>query len=235
MSCEEWLPLVLQAAESHLDDLDVAERRRLETHLADCAGCRSALEDQRIVRETLTARADAAVPPGFADRIVSRVTPGLRWVDVLSWRIWTYRLAPVATGLLLFSLLTPSGTAEADLPVGLPDLAEAWAFGGDVSPSFAVWGYEDVSGEVLLDVVLSAEPDEPTHGGGFTMTNTATRLWVAAFVVLVFVSGLSIGLAVSAWLGAGDPGNRFRGPGRTGFRTWTTGSRVRTDHRSTRG
>ena len=33
MSCEEWLPLVLQAAESHLDDLDVAERRRLETHL----------------------------------------------------------------------------------------------------------------------------------------------------------------------------------------------------------
>ena len=164
MSCEEWLPLVLQAAESHLDDLDVAERRRLETHLADCAGCRSALEDQRIVRETLTARADAAVPPGFADRVVSRVTPGLRWVDVLSWRSWTYRLAPVATGLLLFSLLTPGGTAEADLPVGLPDLAEAWAFGGDVSPSFAVWGYEDVSGDVLLDVVLSAEPDEPLMG-----------------------------------------------------------------------
>ena len=50
------------------------------------------------------------------------------------------------------------------------------------------------------------------------MTNTATRLWVAAFVVLVFVTGLSIGLAVSARLGAGDPGNRFRGPGRTGFR-----------------
>ena len=50
------------------------------------------------------------------------------------------------------------------------------------------------------------------------MTNTATRLWVAAFVLLVFVSGLSIGLAVSARLGAGDHGNRFRGPGRTGFR-----------------
>ena len=73
-------------------------------------------------------------------------------------------VGPVATGLLLFSLLTPSGTAEADLPVGLPDLAEAWAFGGDVSPSFAVWGYEDVSGEVLLDVVLSAKPDEPLMG-----------------------------------------------------------------------
>ena len=164
MSCEDWHPLVMQAAESHLDDLDVAERSRLETHLAQCADCRSALEDQRVVREALTARADAAVPPGFADRVVSRVTPGLRWVDVLRWRTWTYRLAPVATGLVLFSLLTPGSPTETELPVGLPDLAEAWAFGGDVSPSFEVWGYEDVSGDVLLDVVLSAEPDEPLMG-----------------------------------------------------------------------
>ena len=66
------------------------------------------------------------------------------------------------------------------------------------------------------------------------MMNTATRLWVAAFILLVFVSGLSIGLAVSARLGAGDHGNRFRGPGRTGMSTWTTGSCVRTDHWSTR-
>jgi len=50
------------------------------------------------------------------------------------------------------------------------------------------------------------------------MTNTTTRLWVAAFVVLVFVSGLSLGLAVSARMGAGDPAIRSRGPGRGGFR-----------------
>jgi hypothetical protein len=165
MSCEEWLPLVLQAAENHLDDIDAAERDRFETHLARCAGCRTALEDQRAVREVLTARSDEAVPHGFADRVVSRVTPSLRWVDVLSWRTWTYRLAPVATGLLLFSLLTTGPATEADLTVGLPDLAEAWAFGGDVSPSFEVWGYEDVSGDLLLDVVLSAEADEPLGGG----------------------------------------------------------------------
>ena len=165
MSCAEWLPLVLQAAENHLDDLDAAERGQLETHLAHCAGCRTALEDQRVVREVLTARVDEAVPRGFADRVVSRVTPGLRWVDVLSWRMWTYRLAPVATGLLLFSLLTASSASEADLAVGLPDLAEEWAFRGDVSPSFEVWGYEDVSGGQLLDLVLSAEADEPLGGG----------------------------------------------------------------------
>ena len=166
MSCDEWRPLVLQAAENRLDDLDAAERRRFESHLTLCAGCRAALEDQRAVREVLTSRVDVAVPSGFSDRVVAQVTPGLRWVDVLSWRAWTFRLAPVATGLLLFSLLTAgTATTEADLPVGLPDLAEAWAFGGDVSPSFEVWGYEDVSGDVLLDVVLSAEPDEPLVGG----------------------------------------------------------------------
>ena len=165
MSCEECRSLVLQAAEHDLDDLEVAERTRLTTHLALCAGCRASLEDQRVVRETLTARVDAPVPPGFADRVVSRVTPRLRWVDVLSWRTWTYRLAPVATGLLLFSLWTPGTGTEADLPVDLPDLAEAWAFGGDTAPSFEVWGYEDVSGDVLLNVVLSAEPDEPLVGG----------------------------------------------------------------------
>ena len=74
-------------------------------------------------------------------------------------------MAPVATGLLLFSLLTTGPATEADLTVGLPDLAEAWAFGSDVSPSFEVWGYEDVSGDLLLDVVLSAEADEPLGGG----------------------------------------------------------------------
>ena len=163
MSCEEWRLLVLQAAEHHLDDL-AAERTRLATHLAHCAGCRASLEDQRVVRQALTARVDAAVPPGFAVRVVSRVTPRLRWVDVLSWRTWTYRLAPVATGLLLFSLLTPGSGTETDLPVGLLDLTEAWAFGGEVSPSFEVWGYEDVGGDVLLNVVLSAEPDEPLVG-----------------------------------------------------------------------
>ena len=50
------------------------------------------------------------------------------------------------------------------------------------------------------------------------MNETTTRLWVAAFVFLVFVSGLSIGLAVSAWMGAGAPGNGFRAPGRAGLR-----------------
>ena len=49
------------------------------------------------------------------------------------------------------------------------------------------------------------------------MTNTATRLWVAAFVVLVFVSGLSIGLAVSARRGPGGPSRIGLRPGPPGL------------------
>jgi len=164
MSCEEWLSSLMQAAENNLDDLDPAERSRFEAHLARCARCQAGLEEQRAVWEALTARADAAVPPGFAARVVSEVTPG-RWVDVLRWKTVTYRLVPVATGLLLFGLMTARNATDAAPPVGLTDLAEAWAFGDEVSPSFTVLGYEDVSGDVLLDVVLSAEPDEPLVRG----------------------------------------------------------------------
>lgn len=39
------------------------------------------------------------------------------------------------------------------------------------------------------------------------MTETNTRFWIALFVALVFVCGLSIGLAVSTWIGPrGDSG-----------------------------
>jgi hypothetical protein len=52
---------------------------------------------------------------------------------------------------------------EPDVSVGLSELAEAWAFGdesADTRPAFTLWGQEDVIGDVLLDTVLSAEPDE---------------------------------------------------------------------------
>ena len=44
------------------------------------------------------------------------------------------------------------------------------------------------------------------------MSNRTTRLWMIVFVVLVFVCGLSIGLAVSAWMSPARPGVAgFRG------------------------
>ena len=43
------------------------------------------------------------------------------------------------------------------------------------------------------------------------MNETRTRLWIALFVTLVFVCGVSLGFAASAWLGPG-PGGGLRGP-----------------------
>ncbi len=44
------------------------------------------------------------------------------------------------------------------------------------------------------------------------MNNTTTRLWIALFVALVFVCGLSLGIAASAWFGPRPDAGRFRGP-----------------------
>ncbi len=163
MSCESWLPTLLQAAEDGLDTLSRPDRDSLEAHLETCADCRLALEEQQAVRDALTARVDAAVPPGFSTRVVSQLDVGVSWVDMLRWRTWSYRLAPVAMGLLVFGLVTARSAGEPDESVGLAELAEVWAFGeehADTRPAFTLWGQEDVSGDVLLDTVLSAEPDE---------------------------------------------------------------------------
>lgn len=48
------------------------------------------------------------------------------------------------------------------------------------------------------------------------MNETTTRLWVALFVALVLVCGLSIGVAVSTWMGPGADSRRVRGPLRPG-------------------
>ena len=48
------------------------------------------------------------------------------------------------------------------------------------------------------------------------MSGSANRVWIALFVALVFVCGLSIGLAVTAWRGPGAELDGFRGPFRRG-------------------
>ena len=168
MSCEHWLPMLLQAAEDGLDAMSASERDTLRAHLAQCAECREALEAQRVVRMALTSREDAVVPHGFAARVVAQTGVDSSVIDVFRWRTWTYRLAPVAAGLLLFGVVTARNASQAVEPVGLSDLTEVWAFGeqdADARPAFTILGQDDVSGNVLLDAILSAEPDEPLTVG----------------------------------------------------------------------
>lgn len=44
------------------------------------------------------------------------------------------------------------------------------------------------------------------------MKDSTTRLWIALFVALVFVCGVSLGIATSAWLGPRRGGDGVRGP-----------------------
>ena len=132
MNCERWLPTLLEAADDRLDDVGRPDRDGLMAHLEQCAECRLALQEQRVVRAALTARTDAEVPAGFSARVLSGIDfePSSSWVDMLRWRIWTYRLVPVATGLLLLGLVTArSAPDQVESAVGLSELAEAWAFG----------------------------------------------------------------------------------------------------------
>lgn len=173
MNCERWLPALMEAADDRLDDVSRSDRDGLMAHLEDCAACRLALQEQRAVRDALTTRADAEVPAGFTARVLSAVdlAPSSSWVDMLRWRTWTYRLVPVATGLLLLGLVTARSTptqadSAAESAVGLSELAEAWAFGEEgTTPAFTLWGQENVAGGLLLDAILSAEPDETLAEG----------------------------------------------------------------------
>ena len=160
---------LLEAADDRLDDVSRSDRDGLMTHLEQCAECRLALQEQRVVRAAFTARADAEVPAGFSTRVLSEIDfgPSSSWVDMLRWRIWTYRLVPVATVLLLLGLVTArSAPDQSESAVGLSELAEAWAFGDEgTTPAFTLWGQEDVAGDLLLDAILSAEPDDTLSGG----------------------------------------------------------------------
>ena len=163
MSCDTWFPMLLVAAEDRLDELDVTERDRLTAHLARCTDCRDALDEQRAVRAVLTARRDAQVPAGFAARVAAQVTVDSSWIDLLQWRTWSFRLAPLAAGLLLVAVVTARSASSASETAGLSDLAEVWAFGGqgtDAQPAFTTLGQDGMSGDMLLDTILSAEADE---------------------------------------------------------------------------
>lgn len=155
MSCEQWRPMLAQAAEEE-------PAAHLAAHLERCAACRALLAEQRAVRRALAARAAAPAPAGFAARVSSQVQVGPRWTDLLAWRAWTYRLAPVAAGLLVVTFLTARDAAQPDRPAGVPELAATWVAGGSDAaalPAFALLGEEGVSGDLLLDALLSSDPE----------------------------------------------------------------------------
>jgi hypothetical protein len=92
---------------------------------------------------------------------MAAVEPAPAWLDMLNWRAWTFRLAPVAAALVLVASLG-YGPTEAAEPMEFADLVAEWVVedNDETSPAFALFWEDDVDDETLLEAVLTANPDE---------------------------------------------------------------------------
>ena len=159
MRCDEIGPLLLRRLEGRLE---ADEGQRLDRHLEQCEVCRETLEAQRRVAAVLSSRPVAEAPLGFAGRVMANLEPVPGWLDVLNWRVWTFRLVPVAAALMVVAALG-LGPTEAAEPLEFSDLVAEWVVEEDAEglPAFSLLWPEEGSDDTLLEAVLTAGPDEP--------------------------------------------------------------------------
>lgn len=179
MTCQEAEPLLARAADGMLDPDRAAA---LAPHLHACSDCREALDAQRAVRTLLVARPAAPVPADLRARILAglperRAGSVAGWIDVLNWRAWTLRLAPVAAALFVGAGLgmgastDPSDAGAADYAVVLT----AWVAdetaagppdaGAEIDTVARLWRDERTTDDLLLDVLLAADGRAARAGG----------------------------------------------------------------------
>ena len=165
MHCDEAGPLLLRRLEGRLE---ADEAPRLERHLEQCEACVQTLDAQRRVATVLSSRPVAEAPLGLAGRVMANLEPVSGWagwpgaLDALNWRVWTFRLAPVAAVLTVVASLGFRPTEAAE-PMEFSDLVAEWVIKDDARglPAFSLLWQEEVTVDVLLEAVLTADPDEP--------------------------------------------------------------------------
>ncbi|MEZ5319052.1 MAG: hypothetical protein R2752_16745 [Vicinamibacterales bacterium] len=154
-ACPELTSMLLRAADGLLDEEETAD---LEVHLRDCRGCRSALAEQKAARRDLQARPVIAASPAFRVRVADAIAAEERSLaNVLDFRRWTWRLAPVAAVLLTAIALgvpTASDTASADASDVDPTL------NADLPVSSALYT-GDLPSTSLESLLLVGNPDRP--------------------------------------------------------------------------
>lgn len=157
MQCHEIESLLLKRLEGRLAGDEAA---RLERHLDECAACRETLDAQRAVAELLAARPPADVPLGFTTRVMAglEVEPG--WLELMNWRVWTFRLAPVAAALVVVAALG-FGPTEAAEPIEFSELVTEWVADEETGtvPPFSVLWQDEVTDETLLEAVLTVSSE----------------------------------------------------------------------------
>jgi hypothetical protein len=126
-ACESMVPLIVRCADGTLAGADSAA---LEMHAASCRGCREALDEQKAAARLLSELPLIEAPRDFAARVRERVVPAGGLLDLINWRAWTLRLAPVAALLAFLAWLpgsTQTGTAR---PTTASVAIDAWSTGG---------------------------------------------------------------------------------------------------------
>jgi anti-sigma factor RsiW len=141
--------------------LEPERRGKLTAHLADCAACRIDSEELQAVRRVLAARPDAAVPAGFQARLAERLASSVGWLGMIDWRVWTFRLVPVAMMLALIVSFLSQRSSETQTTQDLPRVVQSWAIGGEpqTMPVSTILLRSDVSRDWLLAAVLTAGPN----------------------------------------------------------------------------
>ena len=158
MRCDDVEHAVARRASGRLDP---AGAQRLQAHLDGCPSCRAAVAGQEAVVAVLSARPAAAAPMGFAARVMARLDRPPTWLDVIDWRRWTVRLAPVAAAFAVAAAVG-LGPAEAVEPIEFSDLVTDWVGADDASalPAVSLLWQDEVTDDTLIEAVLTAAPGE---------------------------------------------------------------------------
>jgi len=147
---------IADAAES--ETLTAAERADLEAHLDQCADCRAALAGQRFVAGVLRSRPALQPSPAFAVNLAARLDEASGWLGMLDWRVWTFRLAPIALAIFLIAVFAGSSSTSSGTP-GATETAtatlETWTRGVNETSSVAAAVWQDrTSSDALLETML---------------------------------------------------------------------------------
>ncbi len=149
MTCSEVEPLLAPAADGLLD---AARRAQLDAHLAECGGCRAALEDQRQVASILASTVAPDVSPAFLVAVNGRIDASDDLLESVDFRWWTLRLAPIAAVLALVAYLGIGARATTITQTSTQAVAT-------FSPKDASDWERDVTANALLEAAL-----KPTDG-----------------------------------------------------------------------
>ena len=156
LSCDDAAGLIARRADGALDAADLS---LLDAHAAGCAACRAALEDQRRIAAILRSRPPERLSPRFNATLAAKLDDASGWFGIADWRIWTFRIAPVAGALGLAAFLTAGASAGTSSPT-----VEEWTFSTpDTSSSASALWQDDVTTDSLLEAILTGSGGS---GGG---------------------------------------------------------------------